>query len=558
MAVGCDSRGRLRLNRAEAIMESSPDSALHILDSIDSGSLNRSSDRALHALLSTQARIKTYEPLTDDSLISGAVSYFTDHGPDSNLMKALFYQAEIRKNDLQYAKAIIPAMRSRELAIKIRNPYWHAKASELISDIYNATYYEQEALKYNLEAIDNYKQAGKIANHRFSLCDRALLLNRNNNTPQALNIIDSIYNVASQDNEIDSIMMWQCLDYKYSICMLSHLLEKADSTYALLLEIGDESELPMQEIAWKVEIEISKNNLNYFDSIYSQSLPLHTLQDSLAYIITAIKYYELKGDLEKSLILKDSLLSIQNREVTDVLEQSVVAKQRDFYDLKVEAEKQKSSQLHIIIVFSSIFFIIIFLIIILIHKIRIKAKNLELEGEIKNILLLSHELEQQLEVNRVLSSTIKKRELEIDKINVQINKSKIDRFNEFKERWNTLVFLCGEYYEMGDSDKEKIRISKQIKSEIQKFSNRKNIEKIEKTINEYTDNLLMKLRQQCNWIKEEDMSLIIYLYAGFPSKAICFLLDLNLSNYYSRKRRLIEKIQKGDAEDKQLFIDYMK
>ncbi len=36
------------------------------------------------------------------------------------------------------------------------------------------------------------------------------------------------------------------------------------------------------------------------------------------------------------------------------------------------------------------------------------------------------------------------------------------------------------------------------------------------------------------------------------------LLDLNLSNYYSRKRRLIEKIQKGDAEDKQLFIDYMK
>ena len=121
-------------------MESSPDSALLILDSIDSGSLNRSSDRALYALLSTQARIKTYEPLTDDSLISGAVSYFTDHGPDSNLMKALFYQAEIRKNDLQYAKAIIPAMRSRELAIKIRNPYWHAKASELISDIYNATY----------------------------------------------------------------------------------------------------------------------------------------------------------------------------------------------------------------------------------------------------------------------------------------------------------------------------------------------------------------------------------------------------------------------------------
>lgn len=41
-------------------------------------------------------------------------------------------------------------------------------------------------------------------------------------------------------------------------------------------------------------------------------------------------------------------------------------------------------------------------------------------------------------------------------------------------------------------------------------------------------------------------------------KLFAFCLISNLSNYYSRKRRLIEKIQKGDAEDKQLFIDYMK
>ena len=43
-----------RLQRAEAVMESAPDSALAILDSIDTATLTRASDRALYALLLTQ------------------------------------------------------------------------------------------------------------------------------------------------------------------------------------------------------------------------------------------------------------------------------------------------------------------------------------------------------------------------------------------------------------------------------------------------------------------------------------------------------------------------
>ena len=91
----CDRPESRRLQRAEAVMESAPDSALAILDSIDTATLTHASDRALYALLLTQGRIKTYEVLTDDSLISTAVRYYEDHGPDSNLMKSLFYQGDI-------------------------------------------------------------------------------------------------------------------------------------------------------------------------------------------------------------------------------------------------------------------------------------------------------------------------------------------------------------------------------------------------------------------------------------------------------------------------------
>ena len=125
----CSHRTPHKLQRAEAVMESAPDSALAILDSIDTATLTRASDRALYALLLTQGRIKTYEVLTDDSLISTAVRYYEDHGPDSNLMKSLFYQGEILSNNREFSKAIIPSMRAREMAISADNPYWHAKAS---------------------------------------------------------------------------------------------------------------------------------------------------------------------------------------------------------------------------------------------------------------------------------------------------------------------------------------------------------------------------------------------------------------------------------------------
>ena len=56
---GCtESETARSLDRAEAVMEEHPDSALAILGAIPSADVNSSADRALHALLLTQAQIK--------------------------------------------------------------------------------------------------------------------------------------------------------------------------------------------------------------------------------------------------------------------------------------------------------------------------------------------------------------------------------------------------------------------------------------------------------------------------------------------------------------------
>lgn len=64
------------LDRAESCMSASPDSALAILESIDSLHFDSRSQNARYALLKSIALDKNYIDRTDDSLINIAVSYY--------------------------------------------------------------------------------------------------------------------------------------------------------------------------------------------------------------------------------------------------------------------------------------------------------------------------------------------------------------------------------------------------------------------------------------------------------------------------------------------------
>ena len=76
---------------ADSLMEIYPDSALSILESISSPQKLSRADRALYALLLTQARHKNYIALGDDSLIKTAVEYYGDKKKSVRAAKAHYY-----------------------------------------------------------------------------------------------------------------------------------------------------------------------------------------------------------------------------------------------------------------------------------------------------------------------------------------------------------------------------------------------------------------------------------------------------------------------------------
>ena len=138
---------------ADSLMEIYPDSALSILESISSPQKLPRADRALYALLLTQARHKNYIALEDDSLIKTAVEYYGDKKKSVRAAKAHYYWGATYREKGYTSFAVEEYLAAIRL-MPVRD--------EFLAMIYDnlAECYEEDRL-YNV-AIENYRAAYQI------------------------------------------------------------------------------------------------------------------------------------------------------------------------------------------------------------------------------------------------------------------------------------------------------------------------------------------------------------------------------------------------------------
>ena len=166
LLVGChsDRRQLALLNRAEAVMLSAPDTALALLDSINSQRLVRA-DNARYALLMSQALDKNYIDATNDSLINIAVQYYKHSNNDRYKGMAYYYLSRICENGGRYEDAIANSILA-EVALRHTDDYYMlALVLGNRGDIYAEQYNIDEALDLKRQAIAFYEMCNnkKIA-----------------------------------------------------------------------------------------------------------------------------------------------------------------------------------------------------------------------------------------------------------------------------------------------------------------------------------------------------------------------------------------------------------
>ena len=95
--------------QAEALMNTRPDSALTLLESIaDTLAMLPEETRMYHQLLTIQAKDKLYITHTSDSLINRIVAFYEEYGNIDRLMMAYFYQGSTYRDMNDAPRGSIP------------------------------------------------------------------------------------------------------------------------------------------------------------------------------------------------------------------------------------------------------------------------------------------------------------------------------------------------------------------------------------------------------------------------------------------------------------------
>ncbi len=387
---------RDKLTEAESIMEEDPDSALHIITSIDTTDLKNRKDWAKYALLNVQARTKTNEVITSDSLISRAVTYYQEKGDSPDLMKSLFYNASVLCNQKKFEKASYIATHSYDLALNFKDSYWIAKTAEQLSDIYIACYNEIEAKKYNRDAIVYYEKANRRLNHLYSWCDRALLEGNSLNYDRAIEIADSIADIARTELN-DSALLACCLDVKFFNCVNAKRYDDALESFKVLEELQSFIETSTRSKALLSIIYTSKGKFDYAKKIIEDVDVINLKARDRALFYNAYRQFYLElGDYRNSYLYLDSIVHIQNKITWDIMDNNIALVQKGYYDNKsVESLKKESKskkQVVIIVIIALSIIIIGFMI----YRISIKIKNNKIEKSVNEIIILTEQIKTNL------------------------------------------------------------------------------------------------------------------------------------------------------------------
>jgi len=146
---------------AEQLMETNPDSALHLLQRLHPDKTMIDADRALYGLLYFRALEKNKLSSQPDSLINFSLNYYLKENNKPRLASCYFYKARIYKNSQQYEQATVMYLKALDYSLDQKNYYLLGKIYADMGDICSFQQDYKESLKKYQLSVNYYNRAGK-------------------------------------------------------------------------------------------------------------------------------------------------------------------------------------------------------------------------------------------------------------------------------------------------------------------------------------------------------------------------------------------------------------
>ena len=526
---------------AETLMEDRPDSALYILHKLDTSVLRSPADKALYALLYTQAQDKNYIDSEDEDFIRGAADFYDGSRDDSHKALAFYYLARTQENKMEYSNAIISLLNAETAAKRAGDSFHLGLIYRSFSDIYNRVY-NVESLHYAKKAYECFKLSGRTHYADWGLWDIGKAFNNSADYDSSLVIATTVIEKASAND--DTFLLSEGLRLIATSSAAKGKNADAIRHYRRIQELGQDY---MTSDDYQ-NIGIAYFNSGNLDSArYYVNMPDSTATQSwLSYLID-----KHDGNYTKALSSIERENEQNNRLIWEIINQDITSSVSDYrnYETSVrENELIHEKRTRVISVIILILLIILVSTILLQH---IKAQNTEIENNLLAAAGLRDMLLAKESEAREMQSALNHKRAETEALQQAIN-------SLFEQRFATLDKLSSAYYECQGTTNERNRIYSNVMALVSGLgTDKKTLKELEKFVDKYKDNLMSRFRESFPDMKESDCTLFLYAVAGFSPRAISIFINEKLEVVYNRKSRLKQKIIRLTSFADNDFIQYL-
>ncbi|MDD4967861.1 MAG: LuxR C-terminal-related transcriptional regulator [Paludibacter sp.] len=516
------------IKTADDLMESAPDSALHILQHVNPHTLHSHSTKALYALLLSQALDRNDIKIESDSIITPATEYFTDTEPE-RAGYAWFYHARTAGNRGSADEQANNLLKAQSFA-------QHTDNFKLLGLIYGdkAKMYESQnqydsMIRYNKLAYNSFQRLNSSQNSVISLTNIGygyLLTNRLDSAISyytlagklAVSIHDTLM-ISTIDKSIGSVYYKQkkfreALNY-YKRAPLTHIgVYDANKWYVLA----------------KAYIKMGK--------LDSARILLKRINDPQEFATDYYKLwltiYEKEGNLREALQAANKLIQVKDSVNDRKLSISFAGLDKKYKYQGLQIENQKliinNKQNGLFLLFT-LFALSIFALAALFWRLRIKKKQLDVQNKM----------------------------LEKEKAFVEIEKDKVEKEKEnsslLEKQLKLQAILLLNIEQHRKNVIKRPGIWKNESKEMQPEHNNTFYEELIACMDlEYTD-ISHRLLINNPTLSKRDILICCLLLAGFDTGMIATILDVKLESVTKHRYRLRSKLQLQNSDN---LVDYLR
>lgn len=421
------------LCQAEALMDAEQyEEAYIMLDSIDDSLFHSGSrQQARYALLYTMARYKNYISTPSDSLIALSVDYAEAEGGERERFYAYLYQGLVRYELCDYSKSAQSLLRALANSASIDDHYSKGQMFSYLAQV-NGILHCSDEVYYAERACEEYDRGGLgvyVANAKTMM---AVAKIHQSEFDSANVFLDEAIMYA--DSLDDSFSLNEALSVKAQHAISVDSFIVAGQIYDILL--NDSSYLVQSKDYCNLALLHAKsNNVDKASDYLSLAREACVnINDTLQILVKAIAVYDLLGYPQQVASLKDSLISYQDRMITEEGEHTSLAYQRDYavwQKVLVEEKGQKRSY---------IFLAVISIILLLFSLLYYNYQKNAILSKLQTAKIEKLQAQIQLHSDQIESGLITIRESEIvsyfHELAIKKGTNPIKRWSELESLYN--------------------------------------------------------------------------------------------------------------------------